>query len=79
MLMVETSESPGFNVTGSFWIKEGSNQFRTDVPRYIELYKQGRLKLDELMSNRIALDDVNEGFEALGRGEVTRNVIVFDV
>jgi len=55
----------------------GSNQFRTDVPRYIELYKQGRLKLDELMSNRITLDDVNEGFEALGRGEVTRNVIVF--
>jgi Zn-dependent alcohol dehydrogenase len=30
------------------------------------------------MSNRITLDDVNEGFEALGRGEVTRNVIVFD-
>src|SRR5712692_2936951 len=56
----------------------GSNQFRTDVPRYIEMYKQGRLKLDELMSNRITLDDVNEGFEALARGEVTRNVIMFN-
>ena len=56
----------------------GSNQFRTDVPRYIELYKQGRLKLDELMSNKITLDDVNEGFDALSRGEVTRNVIVFN-
>ena len=56
----------------------GSNRFRTDVPRYIEMYKQGRLKLDELMSNKITLDDVNEGFEALARGEVTRNVIVFD-
>jgi S-(hydroxymethyl)glutathione dehydrogenase/alcohol dehydrogenase len=56
----------------------GSNQFRTDVPRYIEMYKQGRLKLDELMSNKISLDDVNEGFEALGRGEVMRNVIIFD-
>ena len=31
MLMVETSESPGFRLTGSFWMSDGSNQFRTPL------------------------------------------------
>ena len=56
----------------------GSNRFRQDMPRYIELYLDGRLKLDELVSARIGLDDINEGFAALTRGEVARSVIVFD-
>jgi S-(hydroxymethyl)glutathione dehydrogenase/alcohol dehydrogenase len=56
----------------------GSNRFRIDMPRYVDLYLSGRLKLDELVSRRITLDDVNEGFEAMRRGEVARSVIVFD-
>jgi S-(hydroxymethyl)glutathione dehydrogenase/alcohol dehydrogenase len=56
----------------------GSNRFRVDMPRYIDLYLQGRLKLDELVSQRIALEDVNEGFEAMKSGSVARSVIVFD-
>jgi S-(hydroxymethyl)glutathione dehydrogenase / alcohol dehydrogenase len=56
----------------------GSNRFRVDMPRYVDLYLQGRLKLDELVSARIGLDDVNNGFEAMRRGEVARSVIVFD-
>ena len=56
----------------------GSNRFRQDMPRYIELYLDGRLKLDELVSARISLDEVNDGFAALTRGEVARSVIVFD-
>jgi S-(hydroxymethyl)glutathione dehydrogenase/alcohol dehydrogenase len=48
------------------------------MPRYIDLYLQGRLKLDELVSARIRLDEVNDGFEAMTRGEVARSVIVFD-
>lgn len=55
----------------------GSRNFREAIPSYIELYKQGRLKLDELLSGHIGLDDVNDGFDQLARGEVTRNVIVF--
>jgi S-(hydroxymethyl)glutathione dehydrogenase/alcohol dehydrogenase len=55
----------------------GSNRFRVDMPRYIELYLQGRLKLDEMISRRITLDEINDGFEALARGEVTRSVIAF--
>ncbi|HVS14262.1 MAG TPA: Zn-dependent alcohol dehydrogenase [Thermoanaerobaculia bacterium] len=55
----------------------GSNRFRVDMPRYIDLYLQGRLKLDELVSARIGLDQVNEGFAAMRRGDVARSVIVF--
>lgn len=55
----------------------GSNRFRVDMPRYVDLYLQGRLKLDELVSARIGLDEVNAGFDAMRRGEVARSVIVF--
>jgi S-(hydroxymethyl)glutathione dehydrogenase/alcohol dehydrogenase len=55
----------------------GSNRFRIDMPRYIDMYLDGRLKLDELVSARIGLDDINDGFEAMKRGEVARSVIVF--
>jgi len=55
----------------------GSNRFRQDVPRYLELYAQGRLKLDELVSARISLPEINDGFAALAGGDVARAVIVF--
>jgi len=55
----------------------GSNRFRVDMPRYVDLYMNGRLKLDELVSARISLDDINEGFAAMRRGEVARSVITF--
>ena len=56
----------------------GSNRFRTDMPRYIEFYLQGRLKLDQLVSQRMKLDQVNEAFEDMKRGHVARSVITFD-
>lgn len=56
----------------------GSNQFRTDMPRYAQLYQQGRLKLDELVSARISLEQVNEAFEQMTQGAVARSVIIFD-
>jgi Zn-dependent alcohol dehydrogenase len=55
----------------------GSNRFRVDMPRYVDLYLQGRLKLDELVSARIGLDDVNEGFAAMRERSLARSVIVF--
>ncbi len=55
----------------------GSNRFRVDMPRIIDLYLQGRLKLDELVSNRIALDQISEGFAELESGRIARNVVVF--
>lgn len=56
----------------------GSNRFRVDMPRFVDFYMQGRLKLDEMVSRRIRLEDINEGFDALKTGEVARSVIVFD-
>ena len=56
----------------------GSNAFRFDIPHYLELYRQGRLKLDELITRRIALDDINDAFRAMDEGEGARNVIVFE-
>ncbi len=55
----------------------GSNRFRVDMPRIIDLYLQGRCNLDDLVSARIGLDDVNDGFAAMKTGEVARSVIVF--
>jgi len=56
----------------------GSNHFRVDMPRYIEFYRQGRLKLDEMVSQRISLADVNDAFVEMKRGDIARSVIVFD-
>jgi len=56
----------------------GSNQFRTDMPRYIEMYLDGRLMIDEMLSAHISLEEINEGFEAMKRGDVARSVITFD-
>jgi S-(hydroxymethyl)glutathione dehydrogenase/alcohol dehydrogenase len=55
----------------------GSNRFRTDMPRLIEFYLQGRLHLQEMVSARIRLEQINEGFVALKTGGVARSVIVF--
>jgi S-(hydroxymethyl)glutathione dehydrogenase/alcohol dehydrogenase len=56
----------------------GSNRFRTDMPRLIDFFMQGRLHLKEMVSQRIRLDQINEGFEAMKRGGTARSVIVFD-
>lgn len=56
----------------------GSNRFRTDMPRYIDFYMQGKLKLDELVSRHIRLDEVNEAFEEMKTGEIARSVIMFE-
>jgi len=56
----------------------GSNRFRTDIPMYLEFYRQGRLKLDDMVTRRLGLEDVNESFRAMKAGEVARSVLVFD-
>jgi S-(hydroxymethyl)glutathione dehydrogenase/alcohol dehydrogenase len=56
----------------------GSNRFRVDMPRYIDFYLQGRLKLDEMITRRGRLEDVNEAFRAMKAGEVARTVLMFD-
>lgn len=57
----------------------GSNRFRVDMPRYVDMYLAGNLKLDEMITRNITLDEINDGFEALLKGEVARQIILFDV
>jgi S-(hydroxymethyl)glutathione dehydrogenase/alcohol dehydrogenase len=56
----------------------GSNQFRTDIPNYLEFYRQGRLDLDGMVTKRGRLGDINEAFRAMKAGEVARTVLTFD-
>ncbi|MEJ2132504.1 MAG: Zn-dependent alcohol dehydrogenase [Gammaproteobacteria bacterium] len=56
----------------------GSNRFRVDMPRFVDFYLAGKLHLDDLLSRRINLEDVNDALSELEKGEVARSVIVFD-
>ncbi len=59
-------------VMGSFY---GSARPHVDFPRLLNLYQTGKLKLDELITRRFELGDVNEAFAVLARGEVARSVL----
>ena len=56
----------------------GSNRFRLDIPLYLEFYRQGRLLLDEMVTRRGRLEDINEAFRAMKAGEVARTVLLFN-
>jgi len=55
----------------------GSSNVDRDLPKLLDLYKRGDLKLDELISREIKLEEVNDAFAAMESGEVTRSVITF--
>ncbi len=59
---------------GSFY---GSARPSVDMPRLLDLYMNKRLKLDELVSRRITLEEINAAFDWLEKGEVARSVIVY--
>jgi alcohol dehydrogenase len=48
-----------------------------DIPRYIALYRRGRLPVDRLMGERLTLDDINRGFDRLATGQALRDVVLF--
>jgi Zn-dependent alcohol dehydrogenase len=64
----------GRHLTGSAM---GATRIRIDIPWLIELYKNGRYKLDELVSGHYTLDQINEAIASMERGEAVRNVIMF--
>ncbi|MFI6796880.1 zinc-binding dehydrogenase [Streptosporangium canum] len=55
----------------------GSCVPRRDVPRFVSMYRSGILPVDALLSHRLSLEEVNEGFDRLHTGEAVRQVIVF--
>ncbi len=56
----------------------GGNRFRTDIPLYLDFYRQGRLDLDAMVTKRGRLSDINEAFRAMKAGEVARTVLTFE-
>lgn len=69
-----TLAGAGQRILGS---KMGSARIDEDIPRFVALYREGRLKLDELITGRYRLADINEAIASAKRGEALRNVIVF--
>jgi S-(hydroxymethyl)glutathione dehydrogenase/alcohol dehydrogenase len=61
-------------LTGSFM---GTTRLRVEIPQLVALYQAGQLKLDELITGRYPLEQINEAIESVERGEALRNVIVF--
>jgi S-(hydroxymethyl)glutathione dehydrogenase/alcohol dehydrogenase len=56
----------------------GGNRFRVDMPRLLTLWRQGKLKLDHMISGHIKLDQINDGFKAMKTGTPVRNLIKFN-
>ena len=62
------------SISGSYY---GSGDMRSDIIRFLELYKSGRLKLDELITDRYSLEQINEGMHDLEIGKNARGVIIY--
>jgi S-(hydroxymethyl)glutathione dehydrogenase/alcohol dehydrogenase len=68
----------------AMWQKEvkgtifGSLNPRADIPKLLDMYRVGDLKLEELITKRYPLEDINEGYRAMREGENIRGIIVND-
>ncbi|MDT7745085.1 MAG: hypothetical protein QOE59_4163, partial [Actinomycetota bacterium] len=56
----------------------GSSNPRADIPRMLDLYNHGHLKLDELVTKQYKLDEVAQGYEDMHAGKNIRGVLIFD-
>jgi S-(hydroxymethyl)glutathione dehydrogenase/alcohol dehydrogenase len=61
-------------ITGSLY---GSASPRLDIPKMINLYKDGKLNLEKLLTNQYPLEEINEAYDAMMSGESLRSVITF--
>ena len=75
----EISTRPFQLVTGRVWKGSafGGARGRTDVPRIVDWVMDGKLTIDPLITHRLKLEDINEGFALMERGESIRSVVVF--
>ena len=66
-------------VTGRRWIGSafGGARGRTDVPKIVDWYMDRRINIDDLITHRLRLDQINEGFDLMTRGESIRSVVVY--
>ncbi len=75
----EISTRPFQLVTGRKWegTAFGGARGRTDVPRIVDWYMEGKLNIDDLITHKLRLDQINEGFDLMTRGESIRSVVVY--
>lgn len=75
----EISTRPFQLVTGRSWrgTAFGGARGRTDVPRIVDWYMEGKIKIDELITHKMALDDINTAFDLMHSGQSIRSVVEF--
>ncbi|MBO6947868.1 MAG: S-(hydroxymethyl)glutathione dehydrogenase/class III alcohol dehydrogenase [Rhodospirillales bacterium] len=75
----EISTRPFQLVTGRVWrgTAFGGAKGRTDVPKIVDWYMDGKINIDDLITHKLALEDINEGFELMHKGESIRAVVEF--
>ncbi|KYF81170.1 S-(hydroxymethyl)glutathione dehydrogenase [Sorangium cellulosum] len=75
----EISTRPFQLVTGRVWkgTAFGGARGRTDVPRIVDWYMEGKIKIDELITHTMPLDDINRSFDLMHEGESIRSVVLF--
>jgi Zn-dependent alcohol dehydrogenase len=64
--------------SGDLQVPPGASRPARDIPAMLDLYRQGRLKLDELITARYALTQVNQGYQDMRDGRNIRGIITFD-
>jgi S-(hydroxymethyl)glutathione dehydrogenase/alcohol dehydrogenase len=75
----EISTRPFQLVTGRVWkgTAFGGARGRSDVPRIVDWYMEGKIRIDELITHRLVLDDINQGFDLMHAGESIRSVVIY--
>ncbi|TCD01896.1 S-(hydroxymethyl)glutathione dehydrogenase/class III alcohol dehydrogenase [Erythrobacteraceae bacterium CFH 75059] len=75
----EIATRPFQLVTGRNWrgTAFGGARGRTDVPRIVDWYMDGRIAIDPMITHRLSLDEINRGFDLMRRGESIRAVVIY--
>jgi S-(hydroxymethyl)glutathione dehydrogenase / alcohol dehydrogenase len=75
----EISTRPFQLVTGRVWkgTAFGGARGRTDVPKIVDWYMEGKINIDDLITHKLSLGDINKGFDLMHAGESIRSVVVY--
>jgi S-(hydroxymethyl)glutathione dehydrogenase / alcohol dehydrogenase len=75
----EISTRPFQLVTGRVWkgTAFGGAKGRTDVPKIVDWYMEGKINIDDLITHKLALGDINKGFDLMHAGQSIRSVVVY--
>ena len=75
----EIRTRPSQLVTGRKWVGSafGGARGRTDVPKIVDGYMEGKINIDDLITHTMPLEDINKGFDLMKRGESIRSVVIY--